>query len=186
MTHDPRRFLCVLSASLLFASAASAQNADTAFAIPQTGVTFLTGDSWQQEGWRLRLYGVQSCLRGTFYTDQAGQRQDCGSVSTAMLAALVRDIKPTCSPVARIAAGETLPATLLVICTGEVRGNRLDLGATMISQGFAFSAIDDESHPVYLPYLIEEGIAHQARKGLWAFGDLPHPSHTLLSGQPLP
>jgi endonuclease YncB( thermonuclease family) len=185
MCH-PCRFLSVLCASIVFASAAPVENGDRSFAIPQTGVTFLTGDSWQQAGQRFRLYGVQSCLRGTFYTDRAGGHQDCGTVSTAMLASFVRDLKPTCSPVAQIADGGSQPATLLVICTGEVHGKRLDLGATMITQGFAFAAIDNASHPVYLPYLIEEGIAQQARKGLWAFADLPHPNGALLSAKPMP
>jgi endonuclease YncB( thermonuclease family) len=129
---------------------------------------------------------VQSCLRGTFYTDKAGEHQDCGAVATAMLAAFVRDLKPVCTPVAQIAAGQSQPATLLVICTGEVHGKRLDLGATMITQGFAFAAIDSESHPVYLPYLIEEGIAQQTRKGLWIFVDMPHPNDTLLSQKTMP
>jgi endonuclease YncB( thermonuclease family) len=184
--RNPRRFLNVLGASLLFAFSASAGDGDRTFAIPQTGVTFLTGDSWQQEGQRFRLYGVQSCLRGTFYTDKAGKHQDCGAVSTAMLAAFVRDLKPVCAPVAQIAAGKAQPTTLLVICTGEVRGSRLDLGTTMITEGFAFSAIDNQSHPVYLPYLLDEGLAQQARKGLWAFVDLPHPNDTLLSAKPMP
>jgi len=181
---NPCRFLYLLGASLLFNSSALAENADRTFAISQTGVTFLTGDSWQEAGKRFRLYGVQSCLRGTFYTDKAGQRQDCGAVSTAMLAAFVRDLKPVCAPVAQIAADDQ-PATLLVICTGEVLGRRLDLGATMITQGFGFAAIDNESHPVYLPYAIEEGIAQQSRKGLWVFADLPHPS-TFLFDKPMP
>jgi endonuclease YncB( thermonuclease family) len=56
----------------------------------------------------------------------------------------------------------------------------------MITQGFAFAAIDNQNHPVYLPYLIEEGIAQQARKGLWTFADLPHPNNTLLSAKPMP
>ena len=180
------RILSVLGTGLLLASTALAENTGRTFAISQSDVSFLTGDSWQQEGRRFRLYGVQSCLRGTFYTDQAGQRQDCGAVSTAMLAAFVRDLKPTCSPVAQIAAGDSQPATLLVICTGEVHGKKLDLGATMITLGFAFAAIDSESHPVYLPYLIEEGIARQARKGLWAFADFPHPNNSLLSAKPMP
>jgi endonuclease YncB( thermonuclease family) len=184
--RNPRRFLCVMGASLLFASSASADNTDRTLAIPQTGVIFLTGDSWQQAGQRFRLYGVQSCLRDTFYTDKTGEHQDCGAVSTAILAAFVRDLKPVCAPVAQIAAGQSQPPTLLVICTGEVHGKKLDLGATMITQGFAFAAIDNESHPVYLPYFIEEGIAQQARKGLWAFADLPHPNDSLLFAKPMP
>lgn len=183
--HKPNRFLLIVAASLLPAFSASSESAVRTFPIPQTGVSFLTGDSWQQAGQRFRLYGVQSCLRGTFYTDKAGRRQDCGSISTAMLAAFVRDLKPLCAAVAQVAAGQSEPATLVVICTGDVHGRKLDLGATMITQGFAFAAIDNGSHPVYLPYLLEEGIAQQARKGLWAFPDVPHPNAVLFA-KPLP
>ncbi|MFK0333920.1 thermonuclease family protein [Rhizobium sp. NPDC090275] len=179
--HKPNGFLFIAAASLLAAFSASAESATKTFAIARMGITFLTGDSWQEAGQRFRLYGVQSCLRGTFYTDKAGEHQDCGAVSTAMLAALVRDLKPLCAAVAQVAAGQTDPATLLVICTGDVHGRKLDLGATMITQGFAFAAIDNGSHPVYLPYLLEEDIAQQARKGFWAFPDLPHPNAILLA-----
>ena len=184
--HNLNRFLYVLSASLLPAFSLLAADTNQSFAIPQIGVTFLTGDSWQQAGQRFRLYGVQSCIRGTFYTDKAGAHQDCGAVSMAMLAAFVRDLKPICAPVAQITAGQSQPYTTLVICTGEIHGKKLDLGATMITQGFAFAAINSERHPVYLPYLIEEGIAQQARKGLWTYADMPNPNDTLMPANPMP
>lgn len=183
--HKLNRILVVVAASLLAAFSASAENAAKTFALAKTDVSFLTGDSWQEAGQRFRLYGVQSCLRGTFYTDKAGAHQDCGAVSTAMLAALVRDLKPLCAAVAKVATVQSETATLLVICTGDVHGRKLDLGATMITQGFAFAAIDNGSHPVYLPYLLEEGIAQQARKGLWAFPDVSHPNAVLFA-KPLP
>ena len=48
-----------------------------------------TGDTWVQGRTRLRLYGVQACIRGTFFANQlgSGQRLDCGDGSLAMLAA---------------------------------------------------------------------------------------------------
>lgn len=185
MQHS-RLFLSAVAASLVASPIASVEGADASLDVPRSGITVLTGDSWQQGSQRLRLYGVQSCLRDTFYTDGTGQRQDCGAVSAAMLAALVRDLKPTCKLVAQVATGPSQPTTSLVICTGEVGGSKLDLGATLITQGFAFAAIDNKNHPVYLPYFIQEGIAQQARKGLWAFHDLPHPSHSLQSARPMP
>jgi hypothetical protein len=45
------------------------------------GVTLETGDTWTSDGKRYRLYGAQSCLRGTFYTDNHGQKRDCGEAS---------------------------------------------------------------------------------------------------------
>jgi len=185
MQHS-RLIPAAVAASLIIASSLPARSAGASFEVPQSGVTFLTGDSWQQGSQHLRVYGVQSCLRDTFYTDGSGQRQDCGTVSTALLAALVRDLKPTCKPVAQVAAGPSQPTTSLVICTGKIGGSKLDLGATLITQGFAFAAVDNNGHPVYLPYLIEEGIAQQAHKGLWAFHDLPHPSQSLQSGRRMP
>ena len=51
------------------------------------GITLETADTWISNGERFRLYGIQSCLRGTAYTDGQGNRQDCGEASLAMLAA---------------------------------------------------------------------------------------------------
>lgn len=99
--------LVALSISMAIPSsiltAEAAQPSSHVFAVPQTGVTFLTGDSWQQAGQTMRLYGVQACIRGTTYTDNFGQKQDCGAVSLAMLAAIFKDTKPTCAPLAQVA-----------------------------------------------------------------------------------
>jgi endonuclease YncB( thermonuclease family) len=164
------------------ADAQSAQPSSHVFAVPQTGVTFLTGDSWQQAGQAMRLYGVQACIRGTTYTDTSGQKQDCGAVSLAMLAAIVKDTRPTCAPVAQLMApAASGQSTILVICSAHIGNNALDVGTLLITQGFAFAAMANTGKPVYLPYNIEEGVAQQSRVGLWAYADMPHPNRVLVS-----
>lgn len=139
----------------------------------QTGVVVLTGDSWRDGDKVFRLYGVQSCLRGAFYTDRAGNRQDCGAVSAAILAAFLRDTRPQCKPVAQIKTPSTTPTTL-VACSAHIGTEELDLGSILIAQGFAFAALTDRGQPVYKPYLAQESLARQGQKGLWAFKDF-HP-----------
>jgi endonuclease YncB( thermonuclease family) len=166
------------------ADAQAAQPLSNVFAVPQAGVTFLTGDSWQQAGQTMRLYGVQACIRGTSYTDTSGQKQDCGAVSLAMLAAIVKDTKPTCAPVAQLMApAGGGPSTILVICSAHVGNNAIDVGSLLITQGFAFAAMANTGKPVYLPYSIEESIAQQSGVGLWAYPDMPHPNRVLVSRQ---
>ena len=161
-------------------TAEAAQPLSHVFAVPQTGVTFLTGDSWQQAGQTMRLYGIQACIRGTTYTDKLGQKQDCGAVSLAMLAAIFKDTKPTCAPLAQVASA-TQPSTVLVICSAHVGNNALDVGTMLITQGFAFAALTANGKAVYMPYSIEEGIAQQSHAGLWAYPDIPHPNHVLFA-----
>ncbi|ACM31132.1 thermonuclease family protein [Rhizobium rhizogenes] len=178
--------LSILAAMASYTStnAQSAQPSSNVFAVPQSDLTFLTGDSWQQAGQIIRLYGVQACIRGTTYTDKSGQKQDCGAVSLAMLAAIVKDTRPTCAPVAQLtapAAGK--PATILVICSAHIGNNALDVGTLLITQGFAFAAMANTGKPVYLPYSLEESIAQQSRVGLWAYPDMPHPNRVLVSRQ---
>lgn len=170
--------------------AQSQQPTPRTFAVPATGLTFLTGDSWQQSGPTMRLYGVQACLRGSTYTDRSGQKQDCGAVSLAMLAAIIRDARPTCAPVVQLSSrpsSSTSPqqspegSTILVICSAHVGGHVLDLGTILITQGFAFAALTSSGTPVYAPYAAEESIAQKSRVGLWTYPDMPHPNRTLLS-----
>jgi endonuclease YncB( thermonuclease family) len=146
------------------------------FEIPQTGVTFTTGDAWVQNGQAIRLYGVQACLRGTTFTNLAGAKTDCGEASLAYLAALVRDARPRCTPVAKIEQ----PSTTLVVCSAEIGGSTLDLGTILITEGFAFAAFDSNAKPVYMPYLVAEILAKQRKAGLWAATVLPHPVPILL------
>jgi endonuclease YncB( thermonuclease family) len=164
------------------ANAQDPQPASHTFVVPQSGVTFLTGDSWQQAGQTMRLYGVQACIRGTIYTDKSGQKQDCGAVSLAMLAAIVKDTKPTCAPVAQVmASAPGRPSTILVICSAHIGNKALDIGTMLITQGFAFAALENTGKPVYMPYSIEEGVAQGSRAGLWAYSDMPHPNRVLFA-----
>ena len=142
------------------------------FEVPQVGVAFATGDTWTQNGQTMRLYGVQSCIRGTTFTNAAGVKIDCGEASLAYLAAVMRDTRPRCAPIAQI--GE-VPA-ILVVCSAHVGSSMLDLGAILITQGFAFAAFNNDAKPVYMPYLVAEDLARKSRAGLWAAPDLPHPN----------
>ncbi len=171
----------VFAACCLMSSSAVAQQGSTpSFDVPQSGVTVLTGDSWRQGAQLVRLYGIQACLRDTSYTDDAGKPQDCGAVSASMLAALLRDTTPRCRAVAQVAPSISAPSTTLVVCSAQIGSNMLDLGSMMISQGFAFAALDGTHRPVYPPYQALELLAGQARVGLWKFRDLPHPNSRLL------
>lgn len=152
------------------------------FPVPQTGLTFLTGDTWIQNGQKLRLYGVQSCIRGTYFTNATGARLDCGEASLGMLAALVRDTSPTCSPIAQIPAASAVGTpTILIVCNAHVGAKTLDLGTVLITEGFAFASFTNEAKPVYMPYLVAELTAKHQHSGLWAYSDMPHPNFILFS-----
>ena len=143
---------------------------------PQVGVAFATGDTWTQNGRTLRLYGVQSCIRGTSFKNAMGARADCGEASLAYLAAVIHDTRPRCAPIAQM--GE--PPAKLVVCSAHVGSSTLDLGAILITEGFAFAAFDNEAKPVYMPYLVAENLARKGRAGLWAAPDMPHPNAILF------
>jgi len=156
-----------------FFNVALAENGSRAFSVPRVGVTILTGDSWEQSGHTVRLYGVEACARGKFYKDQNGILQDCGHVSLAMLAALLRDTNPVCTPIATISLSRP---TVLAVCKARIRERTVDIGSMMITRGFAFAATTDQGEPVYLPYFAQQSIARRSRSGLWAFNDVPVPS----------
>ena len=50
---------------------------------------FLTGDSWQYETVTYRLWGVQSCLRGTKFINAYNKERDCGEASLVVLASMM-------------------------------------------------------------------------------------------------
>ncbi len=129
-----------------------------------------TGDSWMQDGERYRLYGIQSCLRGTMFTDRAGQKRDCGEASIAVLAAFIKDTHPKCAPVTII---ET---TRFVLCYATVGSQRLDLSTALIMEGYAFAALDAGGFPVHAPYAVAEQQARARKAGLWQFSDVQHPA----------
>ena len=150
------------------------------FPIPPDAV-YETGDAWTAGGKRYRLYGVQSCLRGTSFTNAKGVKRDCGEASLAMLVSLVRDLRPMCFAAASIDYGRTV----LVFCfatmeQGRNKGSRLDLGTALISIGYAFASVTLDGRPIYSPYLIAEGQAKIAKSGLWAYPDMPDPNAIIL------
>jgi endonuclease YncB( thermonuclease family) len=70
--------------------------------------------------------------------------------------------------------------TILVVCSAHVGDKSLDLGTVLITQGFAFAAFSNDAKPVYMPYLVAEATAKQAKAGLWAYPDMPHPNLVLF------
>jgi endonuclease YncB( thermonuclease family) len=139
---------------------------------------FETGDTWETNGQRLRLYGVQSCLRGTFFTNAQGSRVDCGEASVAMLAAMVRDLKPLCSVSAR--AVDHAYVVCIANVTVQNRATRIDLATALITAGYSFAAFNPDGRPVHEPYFVAQVAAQQAKRGFHAFADVPDPNVTLL------
>lgn len=134
------------------------------------GVALESGDSWTRGHVRYHLYGVQSCLRGTIYTDAAGNRKDCGEASLAVLSAFIADAKPICAPVA------TSEAVVHVVCYATVGSDLLDLGDLLITSGFAFAALKQDGRPYSAAYAVVEQTARKARAGLWGLGNVQHPA----------
>lgn len=166
--------------SLLTVAGAAAQTASRWSPVPAQA-QYLTGDSWLHAGTTYRLYGVQSCLRGTSFTNAHGIRRDCGEASLAMLIALTRDLKPQCYDAAVLPQSRTV----FVLCVaarseGSGAGSRIDLGTALIATGFAFAALKADGKPVHEAYFVAQNVAQQARAGLWAFADLPEPNAIIL------
>lgn len=175
--------VCAASLFLAWATCAGAAVAQTFDISKKQGpVTMLSGDSWQQGGRTLKLYGVQSCIRGTYYTDHNDVRQDCGGVASIYLAALIKDTDPDCTPVAVYRFEPGTPATTLATCRIVIAGSALDLGAVVISQGFASAAVTTDGKVVYAPYAALEEVARRAKVGLWSFPDFPDPNKILADG----
>ena len=156
------------------------------FPVP-ADASYETGDTWIADGKRYRLYGVQSCLRGTSFTNAKGMKRDCGEASLAMLVSLVRDLRPMCYAAANIDYGRTV----LVFCfatmeQGSNKGSRVDLGTALISVGYAFASVTQGGSPIHAPYLIAEGQAKNTKSGLWAFPDMPDPNAIILENYKSP
>jgi endonuclease YncB( thermonuclease family) len=163
-----RRLLAAIPLAMIASHAAVA--APAGYFDFTTGTLLETGDTWASGGKRYRLYGLQSCLRGTTYTDTSGNRRDCGEASIAMLAAFVKDTSPVCAPVA---GSKDLT---FAVCYASVGGQRLDLAMMMISEGYGFASLDSTGLPFYPAYAVAEQKAREARRGLWQFDDVQHPA----------
>lgn len=147
-----------------------ATGTDTGSFLLDRSVQLESGDIWSERGDRFRLYGVQSCLRGTHFHNSIGTEQDCGDASMAFLAALIKDTKPSCIAVARSAT------VIYALCAATVGGQKLDLATVLIAEGFAFASLDANGLPLNPAYAVAEQQARLRKSGLWQFPDLPHPS----------
>jgi endonuclease YncB( thermonuclease family) len=172
--------LAALTVGLHQAESIRAQGAPPSITIP-ADASFLSGDSWRTLASAVapaaayRLYGVQSCLRGTFVMVE-GQRRDCGEISMVYLAGLARLGRPQC----RVIAESASPRQALVVCRAKIGGQEVDLGQALIAAGFAFAGFAPTGEPVSLAYVAAEEIARKEKAGLWRYADLPHPTPILL------
>ena len=141
-----------------------------------------SGDTWIQANTKYRLYGVQSCLRGTEFKT-ASDTYDCGLVSLAQFAALTQIATITCQPVAPANDGAifVICATKLAGVTVNIPNATIDVGTALIASGYAFAAVDRKGAPVNANYLVSELVSKKNRSGLWA-GEFVHPVQYLLNG----
>lgn len=161
-------------AALLLATATAAQEKTLSF---PSGVSFETGDTWGYKGRRFRLFGLQSCLRGTMFRSPDGQEFDCGMRSIASSAALFSTGTVGCQPV-----GPAKDEATFVVCAVEIGETTIDVGTALISSGAAFAAVFPSGAPVSAAYAVAEASAKESRNGLWE-GTFDHPVAQLLDGR---
>jgi endonuclease YncB( thermonuclease family) len=140
----------------------AANNAPAPIVVSKS-VQLLTGDTWRDRNRLYRLYGVQSCLRGTTAADGKGRKVDCGNLSLAHLAALFSTATVTCQPI-----GYAVDKATFVVCAADLDGNTIDVGTALISTGFAFAAMNTKGEAVSTNYLVAEINAKMEHDGLWA------------------
>lgn len=162
----------LLAALMAWPTSALGQTPQKPFVIA-SNIQIESGDTWTQDGLKFRLYGVQSCLRGTEY-DEGGRQTDCGLVSIAQFAALVQSSSASCQPL-----GAANDGAVFVVCGAKIGHVTVDVGTALIASGYAFAAVDKSGAPINSNYLVTELVAKTRRQGLWA-GDFAHPVQLLL------
>lgn len=167
---------CVLALFLIdvIGSPALAQEPAEKVLAVSKNIEFQTGDSWKDNGSLYRLYGVQSCLRGTFAVKANGEKADCGNASLAQLAALFSTAEVSCQPVA-IARDKAI----FVVCGAQLSSDTIDVGTALISTGYAFAATNLQGQAVNQSYLVAELDAKMKGAGLWGMS-FEHPVQLLL------
>jgi endonuclease YncB( thermonuclease family) len=138
---------------------------------------FETGDTWIAGGRRFRLYGLQTCLRGTSVTISSGVVRDCGELNLIMVQAMIKDTRPECTTIKDLDQNNAV-----VACRTTTGQRRYDLATYMIAEGWGFAAVDSTGHLVVPGYRVAEESARSERAGLWAYSDMPHPV-AVLTGQ---
>ncbi|ESZ11044.1 nuclease [Mesorhizobium sp. L48C026A00] len=139
---------------------------------------FETGDTWISDGRRYRLYGLQTCLRGSNVTVSPGVVRDCGELNLIMAQALIRDTKPVCTTVKDLDQNNAV-----IVCQTTTGERGYDLATYMIAQGWGFAAADGAGQLIVPGYRVAEESARSARVGLWAYSDMPHPVSVLMQQQ---
>lgn len=175
----PRLQAPIISVQALGSERAAADRGgsdETEFAPFPERAQFETGDTWISGGRRYRLYGLQTCLRGTAVTIAPGVVRDCGELNLIMVQALIRDTKPVCTTIKDIDQHNAV-----VGCQTTTGKRRYDLATYMIAEGWGFAAIDTTGQLVVPGYRVAEESARSARAGLWAYSDMPHPVAILAS-----
>lgn len=167
-------FFALTCAHAVGASGAAPASATAAPFMVSKSVELLTGDTWRDHDKLYRLYGVQSCLRGTIALDAKGNELDCGNLSLAHLAALFSTAAVTCQPIAL-----ALDKATFVVCGAKLDGDTVDLGTALIAAGYAFAATDAKGKAVSATYLVAELNAKMKADGLWAT-KFQHPIELLL------
>ncbi|MBY5827776.1 thermonuclease family protein [Rhizobium leguminosarum] len=158
------------------ATAGSQESDRTQFVPFPVQAQFETGDTWLSAGRRYRLYGLQTCLRGTSVTTP-GVIRDCGELNLIMAQALIKDTKPVCATIKDLDQNNAV-----VACQTTLGQRRYDLATYMIAEGWGFAAVDTSGHLIVPGYRVAEESARSARAGLWAYSDMPHPV-AVLAGQ---
>ena len=173
-----KRTSLTLLAALIVVPPVCAQDAGKSAApIPfmvSKSIQLLTGDTWRDGGRIFRLFGVQSCLRGTIAKEPDGRKVDCGDASLAHLAALIDSAAVTCQPI-----GYALDHAAFVVCGAQINGETIDVGTALISTGYAFAATTAKGDAVNGSYLVAEINAKLKRTGLWSTV-FQHPVQLLL------
>ncbi|MET3757882.1 endonuclease YncB(thermonuclease family) [Rhizobium binae] len=138
---------------------------------------FETGDTWVSGGRRFRLYGLQTCLRGTSVTISPGTVRDCGQLNLIMAQAVIKDTRPVCTTIKDLDEHNAV-----VACQTTTGQRRYDLATYMIAKGWGFAAVDNTGHLIVPGYRVAEESARSVRAGLWVYSDMPHPV-AVLTGQ---
>lgn len=175
---NPRRFVAGVAVMALVVLPARAGEGARSFPIAGDAV-IETGDTFVQNGDRVRLYGVQACLPGTTVRLADGAEHDCGQVSIAGLAGLMGDARPTCIEISR-SEWRNRPY-VFASCSMAIGDRNVELGTALIASGFAFAALTATGAPVHAPYIAAESVAQEDKRGLWSSRAFVHPAKALLS-----
>lgn len=112
------------------------------------------GDLLSLNGTSVRLMGIDAPDQGQKCKNRYGHELDCFRIATAVLQSLVKDEEVSCTIAEKDRTGQKM---------GECRVRGVDLGAAMVSRGWAFSY--SSLSPAYAS---GEAFAQSRHLGLWS------------------